>query len=42
MRVGHIKNCQCFHFTLDDDGWHFVEVFESGIEVVNKSDVGQM
>ena len=42
MRVGHIKNCQCFHFTLDDDGWHFVEVFESGIEVVNKSDIGQM
>lgn len=42
MRVGHIKNCQCFHFTLDDDGWHFVESFESGIEVVNKSDIGQM
>ena len=41
MRVGSIKNCQCFHFTLDNDGWHFVESFESGIEVVNKSDIGQ-
>ena len=26
-KVDEIKNCQCFHFILDDDKWQFVETF---------------
>lgn len=35
MRVDTIKNCQCFHFVLDDNRWHFVESFDSDSDVVN-------
>ena len=41
LKVGGIKNCQCFHFTLDKGVWKFIEDFETGIEVQNKSDVSQ-
>lgn len=41
LKVGGIKNCQCFHFTLDKCVWKFVEDFESGIEVQNKTDIPQ-
>jgi hypothetical protein len=34
-----IKNCQCFHFVLDDDNWKFVEIFDTSITVQNKSDM---
>ena len=26
-KVEEIKNCQCFHFVLDDNGWQFIETF---------------
>ncbi|MFQ6739818.1 MAG: histidine phosphatase family protein [Alphaproteobacteria bacterium] len=41
LQVGGIKNCQCFHFTLDNGKWTFVEDFDTGIEVQNKSDIPQ-
>ena len=41
LKVGGIKNCQCFHFTLDNGVWKFIEDFETGIEVQNKSDIPQ-
>lgn len=41
LQVGGIKNCQCFHFTLENGKWTFVEDFETGIEVQNKSDMSQ-
>ena len=41
LKVGNIKNCQCFHFVLDDGVWSFIDTFETGIEVVNKSDISQ-
>lgn len=41
LKVGNIKNCQCFHFVLDSRNWHFIDTFETGIEVVNKSDIPQ-
>ena len=37
-KIGSIKNCQCFHFVLDNDKWDFVEDFESGIDVQNITD----
>lgn len=27
QRVDGIKNAQCFHFVLDENGWHYVETF---------------
>lgn len=41
LKIGGIKNCQCFHFTLDKGNWKFIEDFETGIDVQNKSDVPQ-
>ncbi|MFQ6729899.1 MAG: histidine phosphatase family protein [Alphaproteobacteria bacterium] len=38
LKVDSVKNCQCFHFTLDNDIWEFVEEFETDIKVQNKSD----
>ena len=38
-KVEGIKNCQCFHFILENGRWEFIESFETGIEVQNKSDV---
>ncbi len=37
-KIGKIKNCQCFHFAFDEQNWHFIEEFETGIEVDNISD----
>ena len=37
-KMGEIKNCQCFHFVLDDGKWEFVDFFDTGITVQNKSD----
>lgn len=39
VEIGGIKNCQCFHFVLDNGSWKFIEEFETGIEVQNKSDM---
>ena len=41
VKIGNIKNCQCFHFVLDSGNWQFIDTFETGIEVVNKSDIPQ-
>lgn len=38
-KMGEIKNCQCFHFVLDDGKWEFVDFFDTGITVQNKSDM---
>lgn len=27
LKVDSIKNCHCFHFTLDNDSWNFIEEF---------------
>ena len=27
LKVAGIKNCECFHFILDENGWHYVENF---------------
>ncbi len=39
QKIGEIKNCQCFHFALDGDKWEFIEEFDTGIVVHNKSDM---
>ena len=39
LKADGIKNCQCFHFTLDGGSWEFVEEFESDIKAQNKSDM---
>ena len=41
VKIGNIKNCQCFHFVLDGENWQLIDTFETGIEVVNKSDIPQ-
>lgn len=41
LKVGNIKNCQYFHFVLDGGNWQFIDTFETGIDVVNKSDITQ-
>lgn len=41
LKAGNIKNCQCFHFVLDSGNWQFIDTFETGIDVVNKSDISQ-
>ena len=39
QKIGEIKNGQCFHFVLDNGTWEFVEEFDTGIVVHNKSDM---
>ena len=39
QKIGEIKNGQCFHFVLDNGTWEFVEEFDTGIVVQNKSDM---
>lgn len=38
-KVEDIKNCECFHFVLEKGQWKFVERFDTGIDVQNKSDI---
>ncbi|MBE6462037.1 MAG: histidine phosphatase family protein [Alphaproteobacteria bacterium] len=39
QKIGEIKNGQCFHFVLNNGTWEFVEEFDTGIVVHNKSDM---
>ena len=36
--IGTIKNCDCFHFSLENGIWSFIDNFDTGIEVKNISD----
>lgn len=38
-KVDGIKNCECFHFVLEDEKWQFIERYDTGIDVQNKSDI---
>ena len=38
-KVENIKNCECFHFILEKGQWNFIERFDTGVEVQNKSDI---
>lgn len=38
-KVEGIKNCECFHFVLEDEKWQFIERYDTGIDVQNKSDI---
>lgn len=40
-KLGEIKNCQCFHFVFDNGKWEFIEEFDTGITVQNKSDMSK-
>ncbi len=34
--IGEIKPCECFHFTLDNGNWKFIERFDTKIEGPNE------
>lgn len=36
QEIGEIKHCECFHFTLDNGHWEFIERFETNIEGPNE------
>ena len=35
-KIGEIKHCECFHFSLDNDKWTFVDRFDTEIEGPNE------
>lgn len=35
-KVGEIKHCECFHFTLDKNKWEFIEKFDTQIDGPNE------